>query len=349
MSSRRKVAFSTQMVRWKNRLGAFWPFIVSQVSIILVSAGAVLGYMELEGWNFVDSLYMVVITLSTVGFGEVHPLTEAGRTMTTILILTGVGNFAFILGAFSQILVEGKLYKFLGRRRVLKSIDRLRDHCIICGYGRIGSVVAKEILDEGVDVVVIENDEKAVEMLEEEGILHIADDATSDDTLRQAGIAHAQSLIAALSLDSANVYVVLSARQLNDELNIVARAGAQEHVSKLKHAGANAVLMPNRIGGVRMAQSVLRPTVTSFMDLAHRKTSMDIQMEELTISEGSELVGKNLIESEIRPRFNLILIGIKPQGEDMHFNPEPQTVLHAGDTIIAVGAVDKLELFQEIL
>lgn len=349
MSVSRKIALSTRMVRMKNRLGAFWPFIISQFSLLLVSAAAVAGYMYLEGWCMWDSIYMVVITLSTVGFGEVHPLSDPGRTLTTFLILTGVGNFAFILGAFSQILIEGKLYKLLGRRRVRKTINKLHNHCIICGFGRIGSVVAREILDEGVDVVVIENDPKCVEFLEEEGILHIADDATSDDALRAAGIDHAQSLIAALSVDSANVYVVLSARQLNAALNIVARAGAQEHVSKLEHAGADTVLIPSRIGGVRMAQSVLRPTVTSFMDLAPRKASLDIQMEELTIGENSELVGKNLIEAGIRPRFNLIIIGIKSAGGDLSFNPDPQVTLHSGDTIIAVGSVENLEHFERIL
>lgn len=346
---KKKTPFLTRVLRMRNQLGFFWPLVLSQVSLATVSMGAIYGYMLIEGWNFWDSFYMVVITLSTIGFGEVHPLSQEGRVLTTFVILTGVGNFAFILGAFSQLIVEGRLFKLLGRRRVLKTISKLRGHCIICGYGRIGSVVAQEIMDEGYDIVVIENDPKAIERLEEEGVLHISGDATSDEVLAEAGIGHAQSLIASLSEDSQNVYVVLSARQLNKNINIVARAGAQEHVGKLKLAGANVVLMPNRIGGVRMAQSVLRPTVTSFMELAHKKTTQDIQMEELTISETSELVGKNLIESGIRPRFNLIIIAIKKAGQDMTFNPEPKTVLSAGDTVIAVGSTSSFEQFEEIL
>lgn len=345
----RRTPFLTRVLRLRNQLGFFWPLVLSQVSLAFVSLCAIFGYMLIEGWNFWDSFYMVVITLSTIGFGEVHPLSQWGRILTTFVILTGVGNFAFILGAFSQLLVEGRLFKLLGRRRVLKTISKLKGHCIICGYGRIGSVVAQEILDEGLDIVVIENDPKMLGLLEEQGILHISGDATSDEVLEQAGIAHAKSLIASLSEDSQNVYVVLSARQMNPELNIVARAGAHEHMSKLRLAGANVVLMPNRIGGVRMAQSVLRPTVTSFMELAHKKSTQDIQMEELTISPGSELVGKNLIESGIRPRFNLIIIAIKKAGLDMTFNPEPKTVLQAGDTVIAVGSTQSFKQFEEIL
>lgn len=347
--SRKKTPFLTRILRLRNQLGFFWPLILGQASLVVVSFCAVFGYMYIEGWNFWDSCYMVVITLSTIGYGEVHPLSGPGRILTTFVILTGVGNFAFLLGAFSQLLVEGRLFKLLGRRRVLKTIGDLNGHCIICGYGRIGSVVAGEIREEGLDIVVLENEPKALEKLEEEGILHIAGDATSDDVLKEAGIDRAKSLIASLSEDSQNVYVVLSARQLNKDLSIIARAGSQEHVSKLKLAGANVVLMPNRIGGVRMAQSVLRPTVTSFMELAHTKSTQDIQMEELTISETSELVGKNLIESGIRPRFNLIIIAIKKIGQDMTFNPEPKTVLHAGDTVIAVGSTKNFELFEEIL
>lgn len=346
---RKRTPFLTRVLRLRNQLGFFWPLVISQLSLVTVSLGAIYGYMLIEGWNFWDSFYMVVITLSTIGFGEVHPLSQEGRVLTTFVILTGVGNFAFILGAFSQLLVEGRLFKLLGRRRVLKTISKLRNHCIICGYGRIGSVVAQEIMEEGYDIVVIENDPKTLERLEEEGVLHISGDATSDEVLAEAGISHAKSLIASLSEDSQNVYVVLSARQLNRDINIVARAGAQAHMSKLKLAGANVVLMPNRIGGVRMAQSVLRPTVTSFMELAHKKTSQDIQMEELTISDTSELVGKNLIESGIRPRFNLIIIAIKKVGQEMTFNPEPKTVLHAGDTVIAVGSTKSFQQFEEIL
>lgn len=323
---------------------------ISQMSILGVVVLAVYGYMELEGWSMADAVYMVVITLSTVGFGEVQPLSTEGRILTSFLILTGVGNFAFILGAFSQLLVEGKFFHIIGSRRVLKTIGKLRGHCVVCGYGRIGSVVVKEMIAEGHDVVVIEHDPEAVRVLQEEGILYIDGDATSDDVLLKSGIANAKSLITALSEDAANVYVVLSAREMNkDGLQIVSRASAHQRVSKLKQAGADSVILPNHIGGLRLAQSVLRPTVTSFMELANRRSTIDIQMEELTIHEGSAFVGKDLIESELRPKFNLIVIAIKKQGQDMIFNPDGRTVLEAGNTIVAVGAQEKLDEFTALL
>nr|WP_139296727.1 potassium channel protein [Halodesulfovibrio marinisediminis] len=342
-------SFLVRLVRLRNQLGVFWPLMVSQVSILGVVILAVYGYMVLEGWSMADAVYMVVITLSTVGFGEVQPLSTEGRILTSFLILAGVGNFAFILGAFSQLLVEGKFFHVIGSRRVLKTIGKLKDHCVVCGYGRIGSVVVKEIVAEGQDVVVIEHDPEAIALLQEEGILYIEGDATSDEVLAQSGIVNAKNLITALSEDAANVYVVLSAREMNGSLHIVSRASSHERVSKLKQAGADSVILPNHIGGLRLAQSVLRPTVTSFMELANRRATLDIQMEELTIGEDSSLVGKDLIESELRPKFNLIVIAIKKQGQDMVFNPDGRTVLEAGNTIVAVGAQEKLKDFSLLL
>jgi len=284
-----------------------------------------------------------------VGFGEVQPLSPQGRLLTTGLILAGVGNFAFILGAFSQLLVEGKFFQIIGSRRVLKTISKLKDHCVVCGYGRIGSVVVQEIIADGRDVVVIENDSDAIDRLKEDGILNIEGDATSDEVLSQAGIENAKSLITALSEDAANVYVVLSAREMNQQLHIVSRSSSPQRVSKLKQAGADSVILPNYIGGLRLAQSVLRPTVTSFMELAHRRSTIDIQMEELTIGINSPFVGKEFIESELRPKFNLIVIAIKKQGEDMIFNPDVRTVLDAGDTIVAVGAQEMLKECSALL
>ena len=342
-------SFAARIIRLRNQLGVFWPLIVSQVTILGVVIIAVYGYMELEGWSVFDAFYMVVITLSTVGFGEVQPLSSEGRILTSFLILAGVGNFAFILGAFSQLLVEGKFFNLIGRRRVLKTIGKMKDHCVVCGYGRIGSVVAQEVLAEGYDVVVIEHDPEAIGLLEEEGILHVVGDATSDEVLEKSGVANAKSLITALSEDAANVYVALSARQMNGGLHIVSRASTRERVSKLKQAGADSVILPNYIGGLRLAQSVLRPTVTSFMELANRRSTIDIQMEELTITASSSLVGKDFIQAELRPKFNLIVIAVKKNGEDMVFNPDGRTVLDAGDTIIAVGAQEQLKEFSKLL
>jgi len=210
-------------------------------------------------------------------------------------------------------------------------------------------VVAKELMEEGVALVVIENDPAMIEALETEGILHLAGDATNDELLQAAGIERARALVAALSLDSANVYVVLSAHQINPSMTIVARASEPSHIGKLKLAGADRVFLPHHLGGLRMAQSILRPTVTSFIELAHTRSDLSIQMEELEIGDDSVLVGKTLIESGIRPQYNLIIIGVKRPDGTMHFNPESTYTLQARDTLIAVGFPENFKQFQEIL
>ena len=345
----RALRLHSRATRLGHRLGAWGPLIGGFVALALVFCLGLIGYMHVEGWSFFDSLYQVVITLSTVGFQEVYPLSRNGRILTMLLIVSGVGSFAYLVGSFTQVLVEGRLQQFLGRRRMQKIIDGLSEHVIICGYGRIGSIVAREILAENVPVVIVESSPEVVRLLDEQGIPYVAGDATADEVLLAAGLLRAKTLVAALTQEAANVYVTLTARQLNPGIHIVARADAQGHTQRLERAGADQVLVPHMYGGVRMAQSVLRPTVTSFLELAVRGGEVDLQLEELRVSEQAEIVGQNLIESRIRPRFNLIVIAIKKASGEMTFNPLPQTVLEAGDTMILVGKKDGLDGLREIL
>lgn len=334
--------------RLRNRFGSFYPVLMGFFAFIGLIFGGTLFYMRLEGWNFADSFYMVVITLSTVGFGEIHELTRAGRMFTSILILLGVGNFMFIAGSFSQLLVEGKVQEMLRRRSVRKSIDRLREHFIVCGYGRIGSVVAKELIGEDHDVVVIENDEGVIQRLDEEGLFFLEGDATDDSLLIEAGIMRARAVIAALSNDAANVFVTLTARQMNPGLQIISRANTENHVARIERAGADRVILPHRIGGLRMAQSVLRPTVTSVVEFA-TQGQLDIQMEELVVTPGSEVAGKNLIEAEIRSRYNVIIITIKRHNGDMVFNPSAQEVIRPWDTLLVVASKAEVDNLRSIM
>jgi len=345
----RSLVLHSRAVRLHHRLGAWGPLIGGFVALALVFLMGLVGYMRVEGWSFFDSLYQVVITLSTVGFQEVYPLSRNGRILTMVLIVSGVGSFAYLVGSFTQVLVEGRLQQYLGRRRMQKIIDGLSDHVIICGYGRIGSIVAREILAENVPAVIVESNPEVVRLLEEQGIPYVAGDATADEVLLAAGLMRARTLVAALTQEAANVYVTLTARQLCPGIRIVARADAQGHTQRLQRAGADQVLVPHLYGGVRMAQSVLRPTVTRFLELAGSSGDIDLQMEELQIREKSEIVGQNLIEARIRPRFNLIVIAVKKAAGDMIFNPQPQAVLEAGDTMILVGQKDGLDGLREIL
>jgi voltage-gated potassium channel len=345
----RALRLQSRAARLHHRLGAWGPLIGGFCALALIFCLGVFGYMRVEGWSFFDSLYQVVITLSTVGFQEVYPLSRNGRILTMLLIVSGVGSFAYLVGTFTQVVVEGRLQQFLGRRRMQKIIDQLNGHVIICGYGRIGSIVAHEILAENVSTVVVESSPEVLRLLDEQGIPYVSGDATADEVLLAAGLLRAKTLVAALTQEAANVYVTLTARQLNPGIRIVARADAEGHIQRLQRAGADQVLVPHRYGGVRMAQSVLRPTVTSFLELAGRGGPMNLEMEELQVTEASEIVGKNLIDSKIRPRFNLIVIAIKKASGEMIFNPQSQEVLDAGDTMILVGGTDGLDGLREVL
>jgi voltage-gated potassium channel len=318
------------------------------VGLFILFASGIGGYMLIEGWGAFDSFYQVVITLSTVGYQEVYPMTDKGRFFTSMLILLRVGNFAFLVGSFTQVLVEGRLQSIWGKHRVIKSIEKLKGHIIVCGYGRIGSIVVREIVKEDLPVVVVERDIDQEEKLEESGIFHLMGDATSDDLLMKAGLMKAKALISALSEESQNVYVALTARQLNPDLYIVARADEDSHISRLKMAGADRVLMPHTLGGMRMAQSVLRPNVTSFMELAS-DDKLDLQLEEVVVTKGSDLDGKDLASSGIRPVYNIIVISVKKTDGQMIFNPGPTTTLAAGDTLIVVGVKDNLIKLGDIL
>jgi len=305
-------------------------------------------FMFVEGWSFIDSFYMMVITLSTVGFGEIHPLSDRARLLTAMIIICGVGNFAYIVGSFSRMLVDGHLHKLLWRRKVQRRIDKLDNHYIICGYGRIGCVVVQEILKVSPDVVVIEHAPELIEQLKREGIMHLAGDATDDGLLVAAGIKRAKSIVTALTDEAANVYVTLTARQLNPGISIIARANNASHITRLEFAGANKVVLPHLIGGVRMAHTVLRPTVTDFLDLAIRG-NIDLQLEQLLISRNSVFVGKNLMDSNIRKEFDLIIVAIKRESGELVFNPGPREVLCGGDTVITLGRQTDLQRICELL
>jgi len=337
-----------QMLRLRARLGSFWSIILGLIYLLIVFFVGISYYMGAEDWDFASSFYMVVITLSTVGFMEVNQLSEQGRIFTAFMIMGGVGGFVYIAGAFAQIIIDGRLQILWGKHKMMKEIGKMKDHFIICGHGRIGSIVAQEIMAEGHDVVVIEQTPELIDKMEQDGILCLEGDATSDEMLLNAGLLHAKSLISALTSEAANVYVTLTARQLNPDIIIVARAGDKSHISRLELAGADRVVLPHFIGGLRMAQNVLRPTVTNFLELAVRG-GIDLQMEELEVTPTSELVEKDLIESKIRPRFNLIIIAIKKESGEMVFNPGPKEVINSRDTLLAVGKKSDLNDIKNIL
>lgn len=311
--------------------------------------GGAIGYMVIEGWPLMDALYMTVITLSTVGYSEVQGLSPTGRIFTIVLIILGVGFVFYLAGSVIQFMLEGRIREILGRRILEKKIRVQKGHYIICGYGRVGSSVCEALGSKPLDIVVIERDPARVAKLNERNILHVPGEATDEENLIKAGVQRARGLVAALKTDSDNVYITLSARELNPDLFIMARAGEERSEKKLLAAGANKVICPYRMGAHRMAQTILRPTVTDFLELTVMDTTRDIQMEEMPVDPSSELINVALQDSGIRKELNLIIVAVKKTAGDMLFNPSSQTRLEAGDTVIAIGENQNLERLEMLL
>ena len=312
-------------------------FVISILIAILLIVFGTLGYMAIEGWNMLEALYMTVITLATVGYGEVHRVSDIGHIYTIILIIIGVGFFLYVAGAVIQFMVEGRVRAIFGRRRLDRKISRLKNHYIVCGYGRIGKVICHKLLRENFSVVVIDKNPDLAATLDGMGFVYVCGDATDEAVLLKAGINQAKALIAALGTDTENVFLVLTGRQLAPGLKIIARTGSEATKAKLAAAGANTVEAPYEIGAASMAQRIIRPTVTNFLELAFTDRHKDIQMEEIPVSDASVLDGIMLKDSGIRQKYNLIIIAIKKSDDQMIFNPSFETKIHAGDTVIAVG------------
>ncbi len=315
-------------------------------TLLLIIGMGVVGYYLLEGLELLDALYMTVITISTVGFREVGVLSPAGKIFTLFIIIFGVGTTLFVFGSATQLIVEGELRKFLGRRKVEKRIEKLRDHYIICGYGRIGKLICKELWKKSVPFVCIERNQESARRAEEEGYLCINGDATEEEILNAAGIQRARGLVSVLVSDSDNVFITLTARGLNPGLYVLARAEEEGTERKLRRAGADRVMSPHHIGGLRMAHAILKPAVVDFIEIATHSESIELQMEEISIGPKSSLAGANLRESGIRKALGTIIVAIKKASGSMVFNPPPEIRMEAGDVLIVLGEPDSLKKLE---
>jgi voltage-gated potassium channel len=287
---------------------------------------------------------MTVITLSTVGFKEVGDLSTSGRLFTIILIIGGVGTVLYALGKGARFILEGELQEAFGRRILEKKVKGLKDHYIICGFGRMGKIIGKELKNRGVEFIAIE---KNPIPYEKEEMLILEGDATQDDVLKESGIEKAKGLITVLSTDAENLYVVLSAKGLNPGLYIVARAGEEGSEQKLLRAGADRVISPYLIGGLRIAHTVLKPAVVDFIEFATKAGNIDLQMEEITIPESSGLIGLTLDQCGMGRELGIIVVAIKRATGEMRFNPTFRTTIKLGDTLIVLGEVSKLKILEE--
>jgi voltage-gated potassium channel len=314
--------------------------------LVTVIVGGTIGYVVLEGWSAWDAFYMTIITVTTVGYKEVHDLSRAGEFFTVLLLLSGVGAALYTFTLLATVVVEGGLPKRLQRRRQARMLDTITDHFIICGYGRIGSIVAKQLLRQQVPIVVIERDPDRMHAAIDDGALAVEADASREDVLRRVGIARARGLIAVVGTDAENVYAVLSARVLRPDLFIVGRAETDDATIKLRRAGADRVISPYQIGAVHIAQSALRPAVVDFMDLATGTDNLDLSMEEIAIAEGSPLADRTLIDANLRQRFGVIVVGVQRSDRSMDFNPPPDSAMRPGDKLVVLGRADSLKQLE---
>jgi len=326
------------------------PFVIrfagALVYFLVIFLFAAIGYHGIEGWSWFDSFYMAVTTVTSVGFMEVHPLSDAGRGFTTIIIALGVTGLGIWWALITALIVELDLGGALRRRRKMRSIESLRDHYIICGAGRVGRVVTREMLQAGRTLVAIEADEQRAKELEEEfpQLLVLCADATKERVLTEAHAQTAKGLVACLADDAENILVCLTVRDLNQNLSIVARAYDEESVHKLRRAGADHVISPTITGGIRMASSLIRPRVVSFLDSALVGPDMELRLEEALIPEGSPLDGRSLADAGIPKRTGLVVLALQRSrsGEDPLYNPGPDTRLTSGDVMIVLGSEDQV-------
>jgi voltage-gated potassium channel len=307
----------------------------------VLSAGTA-GFVIIEGWNVFDAFYMTITTVTTVGYGEIHPLSRAGRLFNSGVIILGVATVLYTFSFLMARLIEGDLQQRWARRRRQHMLDDLNNHFIVCGFGRIGQIVAREFTRQAVAFVIIERDPERMQAAVDMGYLAVEADASSEDVLRRLAIGRARGFIAAVSTDADNVFAILTARLLRPDLFIIARAETEDAKAKLVRAGADRVLSPYQIGGLQLAQTALRPAVVDFVQLATSSDNLDLNMEQVQIGEGAPLAGRSLIDAHLRQRFGVVVVGIQRASGGMEFNPAPESVMRVGDYLVVLGQARNL-------
>jgi len=313
--------------------------------LLLVIIVGVIGYMTIERWSFLDALYMTIITVSTVGYGEVHSLSAAGRVFSIVLIVGGVGVMFYALTTLVQYFMEGHFRNIFGRRRMKEKIAKLKGHIILCGYGRVGREVARVFESEGTPFVVIELDQEAANRAADNGYLCLHGNATTDEALNEAGIQRARGLVAALGSDADNLYVTLSAKEMRPDLFVVARASAEESEAKLKRAGADRIILPYRIGGRRMAMLTLRPLVVDFIDTTMYSHGHEFVLEDIVVGPDSPLLGLN-VRQGLECCGAIAILAVKKSDGTLLTNPSMETSLELGDELVMIGTREQLRVVE---
>ncbi len=313
--------------------------------LIMVVVAGTLGYMAIEGWPLFDSFYMTIITIFTIGYNEVHELSYVGRLFTILIIFFGVGAVFYLAASIMEEFVETRL---LRGKKMEKEIHKIKDHYIVCGYGRMGRVICQDLAAKKIPFVVVEKDPKKIDAIMDDGFIYYEGDVTDDKTLLKVKVDKAKGLVAVLSSDSDNVFVTLTARHLNPAIFILARSNTEESVQKLIRAGANKVINPFSTAGKHMSQLLLKPVVVDFIEVVAQDSSLDLSMEEVSVHGSSILSGIKLKDSLIRKELNIIIVAIKKPDGKMVFNPSSETEIASRDVLIALGSRESLQKLSEI-
>lgn len=311
--------------------------------LVSVIVGGTLGYHWIEGWSVWRAFYTTVLAVTTI---QLPALSRGAQVFTVVVLLAGVSAAAYTITLLASVVVEGGLPKQLQRRRHARMLNSIKNHFIVCGYGRIGSIVARQFQRQNIACVVVERDPQRLQAAMDDGTLAVGGDASREEVLERAGIERARGMVAAVGTDAENVYAILSARGLRPDLFIVGRAETDDSAAKLKRSGADRVISPYQIGAVQMAQTAIRPAVVDFVELATNSENLDLAMEEILVSEGSSLAGQTILDANLRQRFGVIVVGIQRQDRRIEFNPEPDTPIRAGDRLVVLGRPDSLKQLE---
>lgn len=306
-----------------------------------------IGYLVIEdGWTLLEAFYMTVITVTTVGYHEVHPLSPVGQLFTSAVVVVGLGILLYTLARGAQAIFEGELVDFLGRRRMMSEIEELEDHYIVCGFGKVGRPVAEGLAREGLPLCVVESDPDLEPLLREARVPYILGDATQEDVLDRAGVARARTLLALLASDAENLYLTVAARDLNPDVKVIARATDETGEVRLKRAGAHDVVSPARIAGLRVLQAAVNPTAVEFMEIVTHQEALQLSLADIEVSGGSPLAGQTIAECGIRGRYGVIIVAVKRDG-GMTFNPDAGHTITAGDILVVLGEDFDIVQLQE--
>jgi voltage-gated potassium channel len=324
-------------------------FLIIAVAIVTTLTIGTVGFTVIDGYAPFDAFYMTLTTMTTVGYGEIHPLSRAGRIFNSFLIIFGVTTIFIAIGAMTQTIIEMEFGDAIGKRRNKRMIDKLKDHYIICGYGRVGRGAAGELAHAGVPYVIIDRDPERIERAMHAGALGVVADSTRDETLHQVGIERARGLVAALATDADNLFVLLSAKGLNPKIFVATRAAEEGAEEKMRRAGADAVFAPYAMTGHRLAQSLLRPHVVQFLDFTTKEAGDDITIEQVRVAPESEMAGKTIREMQLRKEVGVIVLAIRNARGEMMFNPPPDSPVNGADYLIVMGRPENLRALEALL